>query len=68
MFIVMFTHFLLFFQTIQPDDPYCSIYNEDKCKIRFVRRKGSEPAVVDYVALDVKGKNNNPIQKVSAYC
>lgn len=48
---------------IQPDESYCSIYNVVTSKVKTVTRKGSEPGIVDYVAIDVKNKKN--IQKVS---
>ncbi|XP_015878970.3 DNA-directed RNA polymerase I subunit 2 [Ziziphus jujuba] len=50
-------------QMIKPDEPYCSIYNKVTSKIRTVTRKGSEPGIVDYVAVDVKNKTD--IQKVN---
>ncbi|PON83619.1 DNA-directed RNA polymerase, subunit [Trema orientale] len=50
-------------QTIKPNEPFCSIYNEVTGVTRTNKRKGSEPAVVDYVAVDMKSKNN--IQKVN---
>ncbi|KAL6125623.1 hypothetical protein ACLB2K_073679 [Fragaria x ananassa] len=48
-------------QTINPDEPYYSIYDEVKGAIRTTKRKGSEPAIVDYVAID--GKKH--LQKVN---
>ncbi|KAL5564528.1 hypothetical protein UlMin_027692, partial [Ulmus minor] len=50
-------------QTIQPNEPFCSIYNEVTGAIRTTKRKGSEAAFVDYVAVDVKNKNH--LQKVN---
>lgn len=49
------------FQTIKPDEPYYSTYDEIKGATRTAKRKGSEPAIVDYVAID--GKKH--LQKVS---
>ncbi|XP_057512006.1 DNA-directed RNA polymerase I subunit 2 isoform X1 [Actinidia eriantha] len=43
-------------QTINPDDPYCSIYDEVTSATKTTRLKGSEPVIVDYVAVDVKSK------------
>ncbi|XP_024031416.1 DNA-directed RNA polymerase I subunit 2 [Morus notabilis] len=43
-------------QTIKPNEPFCSIYNEVTGGTRTMKRKGSEPVVVDYVAIDVKNK------------
>ncbi|GFZ02443.1 nuclear RNA polymerase A2 [Actinidia rufa] len=43
-------------QTINPDDPYCSIYDEVTGATKTTRLKGSEPVIVDYVAVDVKSK------------
>ncbi|KAK7317376.1 hypothetical protein RJT34_01538 [Clitoria ternatea] len=51
-------------QLIQPDEPYCSIYNEATSSIRTMKRKGSEPVYVDYVAIDTKNKKHL-LQKVS---
>ncbi|KAL6124662.1 hypothetical protein ACLB2K_077174 [Fragaria x ananassa] len=48
-------------QTINPDEPYYSTYDEVKGAIRTTKRKGSEPAIVDYVAID--GKKH--LQKVN---
>ncbi|BAT89332.1 hypothetical protein LR48_Vigan02g260500 [Vigna angularis] len=50
-------------QMIQPDEPYCSIYNEVTSSTRTYKRKGSEAVYVDYVAVDVK--NTKHIQKVN---
>lgn len=44
-------------QTIQPGEPYCSIYNETTNSTYQSKLKGSEPAIVDYVSVDVKNKN-----------
>lgn len=48
-------------QTIKPDEPYYSTYDEIKGATRTAKRKGSEPAIVDYVAID--GKKH--LQKVN---
>ncbi|CAJ1978018.1 unnamed protein product [Sphenostylis stenocarpa] len=50
-------------QMIQPDEPYCSIYNEVTNSMHTFKRKGSEAVYVDYVAVDVKNKKN--LQKVN---
>lgn len=53
---------------IHPDEPYCSVYDSTTGKFVTRKLKGSEPAVVDYVAVD--GKNKSDLQKVyiSLYC
>ncbi|KAL8171002.1 hypothetical protein V2J09_022806 [Rumex salicifolius] len=43
-------------QTIQPGEPYCSIYNETTNLTHCMKLKGAEPAIVDYVSVDVKNK------------
>lgn len=43
---------------IQPDEPYCSIYDEVAGTTRTMKLKGSEAVIVDYVSVDVKNKNN----------
>uniref|UniRef100_A0A5B7BLJ7 DNA-directed RNA polymerase subunit beta n=1 Tax=Davidia involucrata TaxID=16924 RepID=A0A5B7BLJ7_DAVIN len=43
-------------QAINPNEPYCSIYNEVTSTTRNTLLKGSEPAIVDYVSVDVKNK------------
>ncbi|KVI11384.1 DNA-directed RNA polymerase, subunit 2 [Cynara cardunculus var. scolymus] len=43
-------------QMIKPGEPYYSTYNEVTSKASDARLKGSEPAIVDYVAVDVKNK------------
>lgn len=53
------------FQTIKPDEPYCSIYNVDTSRTRSNKLKGTEPAIVDYVAVDVK--NKKCLQKVNKF-
>ncbi|KAJ7982372.1 DNA-directed RNA polymerase subunit beta [Quillaja saponaria] len=45
-------------QMIRPDEPYCSMYNEVTGAINTFKRKGSDPAYVDYVAVDVKNKKH----------
>ena len=51
-------------QTIHPGEPFCSIYDKTENKWQTNRRKGSEPVIVDYVAVDMKN-NKNLLQKVS---
>lgn len=51
------------FQRLNPGDPFCSIYNEITSTVTTNNLKGSEPAYVDNVAVDVK--SNEPIRKVS---
>lgn len=50
-------------QRIQPNEPYCSIYNEVTSTSKTNNLKGSEAVFVDYVAVDVKNKTN--LQKVN---
>lgn len=50
-------------QTINPNDPYCSVYNEVTSTTKTTKLKGLEPVVVDYVAVDAKSKRN--LQKVN---
>ncbi|XAR63561.1 DNA-directed RNA polymerase [Bertholletia excelsa] len=45
-------------QKINPNDPYCSIYDEVTSATKSTRLKGSEPVIVDYVAVDVKNKKH----------
>nr|POE55406.1 dna-directed rna polymerase i subunit 2 [Quercus suber] len=46
------------FQTIQQNQPYYCTYDEVTSTTRPYNRKGSEPVVVDYVALDGKNKEH----------
>ncbi|KAL9662188.1 hypothetical protein QQ045_027020 [Rhodiola kirilowii] len=48
-------------QTINPDEPYCSIYDGVTNSTNVLKLKGTEPAFVDYVAVDGK----KPFQKVN---
>ncbi|XP_052192678.1 DNA-directed RNA polymerase I subunit 2-like [Diospyros lotus] len=50
-------------QRINPNDPYCSIYDEITSATKNTILKGSEPVTVDYVAVDVKNKKQ--LQKVN---
>ncbi|XP_062174950.1 DNA-directed RNA polymerase I subunit 2 [Alnus glutinosa] len=50
-------------QMIRPNEPYCCIYDEVTSSTKTNRRKGSEPVIVDYVAVDVK--NEKRLQKVN---
>ncbi|CAL0303647.1 unnamed protein product [Lupinus luteus] len=50
-------------QIIRPDEPYCSIFNEVTSSTHNLKKKGSEPVYVDYVAVDVKNKKH--LQKVN---
>ena len=52
-------------QIINPNEPYCSIYNDITNTSKPKYRKGSEPAIVDYVAVDTKSKKH--LQKVCVY-
>ncbi|CAN4080495.1 unnamed protein product [Withania somnifera] len=45
-------------QRINPNEPYCTIYNEITSQTTNMKLKGSEPVVVDYVAVDVKNKTH----------
>ncbi|KAL6327673.1 hypothetical protein AAG906_022613 [Vitis piasezkii] len=47
-------------QMINPNEPYCSIYNEVTSSTRATKLKGSEPVIVDYVALDVNIRFRRP--------
>lgn len=51
---------------IRPNEPYCCIYDEVTSSTKTNKRKGSEPVIVDYVAVDVK--NKKPLQKVTEIC
>ncbi|KAK2634349.1 hypothetical protein Ddye_029141 [Dipteronia dyeriana] len=51
-------------QTIHPGEPFCSIYDKTENKWRTNRRKGSEPVIIDYVAVDMKN-NKNLLQKAN---
>lgn len=64
-FTVMVDHLRTDFQMIRPNEPYCCIYDEVTSSIKPNKRKGSEPVIVDYVAVD--GKNKNRLQKVTVY-
>ncbi|KAJ8755444.1 hypothetical protein K2173_019242 [Erythroxylum novogranatense] len=50
-------------QKIHPNEPYCSVYNEVTNTTRTNNRKGSDPVIVDYVAVDTKNKKY--LQKVN---
>ncbi|CAI9096906.1 OLC1v1033160C1 [Oldenlandia corymbosa var. corymbosa] len=50
-------------QKINPGEEFCSIYDESNNQFSGNKLKSSEAAVVDYVAVDVKGKQN--LQKVN---
>uniref|UniRef100_A0A2N9HAJ0 DNA-directed RNA polymerase n=1 Tax=Fagus sylvatica TaxID=28930 RepID=A0A2N9HAJ0_FAGSY len=45
-------------QIIQPNEPYYCIYDEVTSSTKTYSRKGSEPVIVDYVAVDVKNKKH----------
>ncbi|XP_058728826.1 DNA-directed RNA polymerase I subunit 2 isoform X2 [Vicia villosa] len=45
-------------QMIHPDEPYCSSYNEVTNKTFVFKKKGTEPAYIDYVAVDTKNKKH----------
>jgi hypothetical protein len=64
-FAVMVDHLPTDFQMIRPNEPYCCIYDEVTSSTKTNRRKGSEPVIVDYVAVDVK--NEKRLQKVIGY-
>ncbi|TXG49146.1 hypothetical protein EZV62_025021 [Acer yangbiense] len=51
-------------QTIHPGEPFCSIYDKTENKWQTNCRKGSEPVIVDYVAVDMKN-NKNLLQKAN---
>ncbi|GLT88625.1 hypothetical protein SLE2022_066420 [Rubroshorea leprosula] len=50
-------------QVLHPNEPYCSTINQVTNSKRIYKRKGSETVMVDYVAVDVKNKND--IQKIN---
>ncbi|KAE8670626.1 DNA-directed RNA polymerase I subunit RPA2-like isoform X2 [Hibiscus syriacus] len=50
-------------QVIHGNEPYCSTINQVTNAKRTYSRKGSETAIVDYVSVDAKNKNN--LQKVN---
>ncbi|KAI8546005.1 hypothetical protein RHMOL_Rhmol07G0082000 [Rhododendron molle] len=50
-------------QTLNPGDPYCSVYDEITNATKLTKLKGSEPVIVDYVAVDVKKRKQ--LQKVN---
>lgn len=58
----IFTNSTLTFQTLNPGDPYCSVYDEITNATKLTKLKGSEPVIVDYVAVDVKKRKQ--LQKV----
>ncbi|GAU41872.1 hypothetical protein TSUD_366200 [Trifolium subterraneum] len=50
-------------QRIRPDESYCSTYNSITNKTSYIKKKGTEDAYIDSVAVDVKkGKH---LRKVS---
>ena len=49
---------------IRPNEPYCSTINQVTNSKKIYNRKGSETAIVDYVAVDTKSKKH--LQKVSS--
>ena len=53
-------------QIIHPSEPYCGVLNNTTGSHFNHKLKGSEPAVVDYVAVD--GKNRKGLQKVFLRC
>lgn len=61
-FFPTFTNSTLTFQTLNPGDPYCSVYDEITSATKLTKLKGTEPVIVDYVAVDVKKRNQ--LQKV----
>lgn len=51
-------------QMIHPGEPICSIYDKTTNSWKTNNRKGSEPVIVDYVAVDMKN-NKNLLQKAN---
>lgn len=45
-------------QKIYPDEPYCSIYDEVTNSTRSMKRKGTDPVIVDFVSVDMKSKKH----------
>lgn len=55
------TLFFAALQTVKPYEEYYSFTNDTLHKPRAIKRKGTEPVIVDYVAIDGK----KLLQKVS---
>ncbi|KAK9124857.1 hypothetical protein Scep_013703 [Stephania cephalantha] len=53
-------------QMLHPDEPYYSVHNIVNNSTKTFKLKGSEPVIVDYVAVD-KGTKQKPPQKASEY-
>ena len=51
-------------QTLTEGDPYCSVLNKMTGATKISKLKGSEAAIVDYVAAVSTG-SKDPLQKVS---
>jgi DNA-directed RNA polymerase I subunit RPA2 len=51
-------------QTLSEGDPYCSVLNKMTGATKLSKLKGSEAAIVDYVAAVSTG-SKDPLQKVS---
>ncbi|WJX93025.1 DNA-directed RNA polymerase I subunit RPA2 [Trifolium repens] len=51
-------------QRIRPDEPYCSTYDSITNKTSLFRKKGTEDAYIDSVAVDVKNEKR-PLQKAN---
>ncbi|CAN8290752.1 unnamed protein product [Cochlearia groenlandica] len=47
-------------QKIYPDEPYYSIYDGSLNKIKTVKKKGTDPVIVDFVSLDMKTNKEHP--------
>uniref|UniRef100_A0A1J3HB27 DNA-directed RNA polymerase subunit beta n=1 Tax=Noccaea caerulescens TaxID=107243 RepID=A0A1J3HB27_NOCCA len=45
-------------QKIYPNEPYCSIYDSVTNSTKPLKRKGTDPVIVDFVSLDMKSKNH----------
>ncbi|XP_024007983.1 DNA-directed RNA polymerase I subunit 2 [Eutrema salsugineum] len=45
-------------QKIYPNEPYCSIHDGVTNSIKTIKRKGTDPVVVDFVSVDMKSKTH----------
>lgn len=43
-------------QKILPNEAYCSIYDSVADETKQMKRKGTDPVIVDFVSLDMKSK------------
>ncbi|KAL0700208.1 hypothetical protein Bca4012_056330 [Brassica carinata] len=45
-------------QKVYPGETYCSIYDGVANEVKEMKRKGTDPVIVDFVSLDMKSKNH----------